>query len=515
VRLTDMLGLPVAALWQQKMRTMLTTLGVVFGAFVLAASLSIGQGVQETIDRESHRSDVSRRVDVYTKWNVAPAKSETAEIKVEGKLNDARRERIRRTLVEIQTTMSGTQVRVGITRERLEQLAAIPHVERAIPLVSTGGFALHEKSSAPVNVASARPDDEKLRQRLVAGRFFDRADDRTVVLDESTAYNWGLVNDSDIDGLVGQTMRLEFRFNRPQPGFGLYIFRPKGGPATREETALIEKIRARLPEGLEKLGLSEPEAKLMRKAVEGQPTKEPETYTEDFTIVGIVRRPTEAENKGGWDPLRVDANVIVPYKTAVDMAFRIPAGDEEQALNMAVVIVDNEANVKDVVKHVAELGLEPRAAVEFIDRERLIYLLIFGGMTCVAAVALLVSALGIANTMLMSVLERTREIGIMKSVGADNRHLQLIFLIEGALIGLLGAGLGLLLAYAASFPGDAWVRSMVERDLKIELTGSIFVFPPWMALAVVFFTIVVTTLAALYPARHAARIDPVAALRHE
>jgi putative ABC transport system permease protein len=514
VRLTDMMGLPVAALWQQKMRTMLTTLGVVFGAFVLAASLSIGQGVQETIDRESHRSDLSRRIDVYTKWDVAPAKAETAEIKVEGKLNDARRERLRRTFVELKTRMSGTQVRIGITRERLKKIAAIPHVERAVPLVSTGGFALHEKSSAPVNVASARPDDEKIRRRLVAGRFFDRADDRTIVLEESTAYNWGLVNDPDIDGLVGQTMRLEFRFNRPQPGFGLYIFRPTGGPVTREESALIEKIRARLPEGLEKLGLSKPEAELMRKAVEGQPTKEPETYTEDFTIVGIVRRPTDEENKGGWDPLRVDANVYVPYKTAADMAFRIP-GDDDQALNMAVVTVDNEANVKEVVKQVAELGLEPRAAVEFIDRERLIYLLIFGGMTCVAAVALLVSALGIANTMLMSVLERTREIGIMKSVGADNRHLQLIFLVEGGLIGLMGAGLGLLLAYSASFPGDAWVRSIVQRDMKIELTGAIFVFPPWMALTVVFFTIVVTTLAALYPARHAARIDPVAALRHE
>ena len=106
-------------------------------------------------------------------------------------------------------------------------------------------------------------------------------------------------------------------------------------------------------------------------------------------------------------------------------------------------------------------------------------------MTCVAVVALLVSALGIANTMLMSVLERTAEIGIMKAVGADNRHLQFIFLVEGALIGLLGGGIGLLLAWAASYPGDAWVRSMVMRDLKVDLKGSIFVFPPWMVGAVV------------------------------
>ena len=69
VRLTDLLTLPLAALWQQKVRTLLTTLGVVFGAFVLAASLSIGEGVQETIDRESHRSEISRRIEVFPKWN--------------------------------------------------------------------------------------------------------------------------------------------------------------------------------------------------------------------------------------------------------------------------------------------------------------------------------------------------------------------------------------------------------------------------------------------------------------
>ena len=117
--------------------------------------------------------------------------------------------------------------------------------------------------------------------------------------------------------------------------------------------------------------------------------------------------------------------------------------------------------------------------------------------------------------MLMSVLERTREIGIMKAVGADNSHLQFIFLVEGTLIGMLGGAIGLLLAWTASYPADTWVHSMVMRELKVNLKGSIFVFPGWMVATVVLFTVLVTTLAAVYPARHAARIDPVSALRHE
>ena len=136
-------------------------------------------------------------------------------------------------------------------------------------------------------------------------------------------------------------------------------------------------------------------------------------------------------------------------------------------------------------------------------------------MTCVAGVALLVSSLGIANTMLMSVLERRREIGIMKAVGAADWQLQAVFVIEGGLIGLVGGAVGLLLAWSISFPGDAWVRSMVHRDMKIELTGSIFAFPSWIGVTVVGFTVGVTIVAALYPARRAAKLDPVSALRHD
>jgi putative ABC transport system permease protein len=68
MRFADILGLALSALWQQKARTLLTTVGVIFGSFVLAASLSIGQGVQETIDRESRRSTRLRKVDVRSQW---------------------------------------------------------------------------------------------------------------------------------------------------------------------------------------------------------------------------------------------------------------------------------------------------------------------------------------------------------------------------------------------------------------------------------------------------------------
>ena len=229
---------------------------------------------------------------------------------------------------------------------------------------------------------------------------------------------------------------------------------------------------------------------------------------DDFRVVGIFREMTDKERKEAWSQFPADTDLVLPRRTAVNLAFRDPAR-REQGIAQTVLFVDDIRNVKEVEDKVKALGLGSRSAHDFIERQRLTYLLIFGGMTCVAAVALLVSSLGIANTMLMSVLERRREIGIMKAVGAANWQLQAIFVFEGGLIGLVGGGLGLLLAWSISFPGDGWVRLMVQRDMDIELTGSIFAFPDWIGMTVVLSTVCVTIAAALYPARHAAKVDPV------
>jgi putative ABC transport system permease protein len=187
VRLTDLLILPVAALWQQKLRTLLTTLGVVFGAFVLAASLSIGEGVQETIDRESHRNDISRRIEVFPKWNRVGALASSADVKVEGNMTDARRERIRKSLLELKQLSNPAGVRTELTRQRMDQLAALSHVDRLVPLVYNDGFALFGSRSERALVLSARPDDESCRRRIVAGRLFDAPDQRAVVVSEFLA----------------------------------------------------------------------------------------------------------------------------------------------------------------------------------------------------------------------------------------------------------------------------------------------------------------------------------------
>ncbi len=512
MRLTDLLILPIAALWQQKLRTILTTLGVIFGAFVLAASLSIGEGVQQTIDRESRKNDISRKVNVHVRWNPVDSKAEP-EVKVEGTMTPERRERIRKSLVAEKRSSDPAQVRSELSPDRLKKLAALPHVARMIPIINDVGLAHFGSRPQSTSIVSGNPESENLRKRIVAGRIFDRPDQRGVLVSEFLAYRMGLLNDFDVDQIIGKPLRIDLEGRKIEPGFRLSI--GKQSPVVdRDEHLALEQVAAQLPGALDRLDLTESEIEVLRKALRHAPTPEPDVYTEEYPVIGVFRQATEEEMKGFGNSYQADSSLVLPYETAADFYFREP-GRREQGVGQVVLLVDSEMNVKEVVKLVEGMGLNSHAAIEFIERERLMYLLIFGGMTCVAGVALLVSALGIANTMLMSVLERTREIGIMKAVGADNRHLMWIFLVEGSLIGVVGGLVGWLLAWGASFPGDSWVRSMVMRDLKIELHGSIFVFPPWVALTVVGFTLIVTTLAAVYPARHAARIDPVKALRHE
>ena len=150
-------------------------------------------------------------------------------------------------------------------------------------------------------------------------------------------------------------------------------------------------------------------------------------------------------------------------------------------------------------------GLGQYSLVEFAGRLRTNVMLMTLAMSFIAFVALLVAALGITNTLVMSVLERTHEIGVMKAVGARDRHVLLLFLVEGTLVGLLGSGLGLLFGWLLSFPGDAVGRSLMQRQGDIHVEQSLFAFPWWLVVGVPLFAVLVTTLAALYPARRAAR----------
>jgi putative ABC transport system permease protein len=519
MRVADLLLLALSALWQQKLRTVLTTLGVAFGALVLFVSLSIGQGVQDTIGREARKHDELRRIQVYSRTEGKAEEIPAEVLDIQGEMSPERRARLKS--IVSRRWMPGVEYKrtTLITLQTLLDITELEHVVSVRP-----GFALNAKvqwgkQTEWVSALGVSAQENAFRKNLLVGRLPESPSERSVLISEYLAYRLGFRNDQDLDRLPGRTLPVEFRgVKEPRSNLHLHLSGQASGLSWGEIQHLQEKLRVALPQALAKLDLSPDERTLLEtltRPPKGESAERKEVVlNEELTIIGVFRMATEEESKRRpWDVVNLHTDLWLPPQTANSLFLRMPFGQD--GFGNVTVLVDEESNVKRVLPKIEAMGFGCDAFVLFIEREQFLYKLIFAGMTCVAAVALLVAGLGITNTMLMSVLERMREVGVMKAVGASEHHIQFIFLLEGALIGLVGGGLGVLLSWLAAMPGDAWIRSMVSNEMQITLEESLFVFPTWLIGGVILFCGLVTTLAAFYPARRAGRINPVAALRHE
>jgi len=129
------------------------------------------------------------------------------------------------------------------------------------------------------------------------------------------------------------------------------------------------------------------------------------------------------------------------------------------------------------------------------------------------SLALAVASLGIINTLVMAILERRREIGIMKALGASDGDVKMIFFLEAGTMGIMGGVLGVATGWAIgrviNFGTNLYLRRI---DIKPE---NFWYVPLWLVLAALAFSVLVSLCAGLYPASRAAKLDPVEALRHD
>ncbi len=521
LRAADVFGLALSALRQQKVRTALTTLGVTVGSLVLFLSLSIGLGVRDALIQQIRRHDDLRKVEIRGGYGKVEERIPPGEIEVKGEMSDAKRKRIHDRLVQHWIGRNGYPATTPLNVERLDEIRRWPHVESVTPLyIDFGRVSLGDKGE-DVQTLSITAQDKSLRGRLVAGDWFTSDGEPSIVVNEYLLYLWGMASDEEVRGAVGRKVRLEYHTGMRKPLMLLALFNLDPSAVQPEQEKVLQKVARKLPAVIDKLDLTADELLTLNKVMRGPaPPKvdrrSDRPVTAELTIIGVVRDPEKDDPKGGSLVQRFlpNADAVLPVDTAQNLFFQNHY-HAERGVDSATVLVDDEDHVKEIVDRVEAAGLGQYSLVEFTERLRTNITLLTLAMSFIAFVALLVAALGITNTLVMSVLERTHEIGVMKAVGARDRHVLLLFLVEGMLIGWLGGGLGLLCGWLLSFPGDAVGRSLMQRQGDIHVEQSLFAFPLWLVLGVPLFAALVTTLAALYPARRAARVNPIEALRHE
>jgi putative ABC transport system permease protein len=120
----------------------------------------------------------------------------------------------------------------------------------------------------------------------------------------------------------------------------------------------------------------------------------------------------------------------------------------------------------------------------------------------IAAISLLVSGIGIANTMFMSVMERTREIGIMKAIGAEDKTVMRLFIVESAIFGLVGGVVGALFGFFAAYIVNIFINISISFSMPLAIFALVF-------------STVTGAVAGWLPARRASKLNVIAALRQE
>jgi putative ABC transport system permease protein len=233
-------------------------------------------------------------------------------------------------------------------------------------------------------------------------------------------------------------------------------------------------------------------------------------------VIGVVQRET--------GPMPMGATNVAPVMLPMPLAREINAGvvntqrslmrnrvdNMFQAVTVKVTAAQHTQDVQDRIKQMGFSAFSLNDALAQAKRAFLILDILLG---LVGSIALAVASLGIMNTMVMSILERTREIGIMKAIGGSDADVRRIFLIEASVIGVLGGVAGLVLGWVVgrviNFGANQYIVSQGGT------AANLFSLPVWLIASALGFSIVVSLAAGLYPASRAARLDPIQALRHD
>jgi ABC-type lipoprotein release transport system permease subunit len=486
----DILHLALRNLRQAKLRATLTTMGVIVGTAVIVTMVSFGLGLQSNMLERFQALDFFNEIQVYGRGlgNLAgldrPARRN----------EDGRRDPSNRA--------NRTPTRI-LDDPGIKEIAAINGVAYVEPSVN---FMVYVRSNG------------KLLSQFVGGANIPNASTRF----QNFAAGHMITSPDADEAVVSERFLKDFGYEKPADAIGktIELLAPRSADKGSDENKEEEEEEER--PNFFGIPLDDP----------GIDESAPDVETRTLRIAGVLGAEIrEGAGQGGMRGMMPTAGIYIPLKEAHDWSTRHrgPMGQVAFALarrggnlaegqtegyDLAIVRVSNPSQLAEVRQKITDLGFGSFSIVDELDQIRTVFLIIDSVLGLLGGISLLVASFGIANTMIMSILERTREIGIMKAIGAEDREIKLIFFVEAAVIGVTGGIVGVLLAWGI----DALANRLAYRFI-LKPQGASFIdffdLPPYLWLGAILFALLVSIAAALYPAARAARIDPVRALRHD
>ncbi|HLV87252.1 MAG TPA: FtsX-like permease family protein [Candidatus Sulfotelmatobacter sp.] len=462
MKIPDLTQLALRNLRESVLRNSLTTVGISVGVASLVAMLSLGTGLQQLFTRRLAKSGLFDTVIV-----------------------SSRREMRGMGREEERNGPNPGESRVLDESARLE-MEKLPGVDEAYPDIR---FAteLRFDDKPHLTMISALPESAKSNDSFegMQGSFFTSENAPEVILQKSFA-----------EELLGKTPPL----GTPDPGVA-ELAPPLLG---KELTMRYAQRESASPAA----GATNPTD--VAGAAYSVVSRE-----QKLKIIGI----SDLDPESMRGPMR--AKVFLPLKLAESLHVMQPtdlreissATSNQPVYSSVSVRVKNPNQVQPIEASIKKMGFTTFSILDASRSLQQVFRVLYAFLGIFGSLALTVASIGIVNTLVMAILERRREIGIMKAIGASDRDIQKLFFAEAGAMGILGGIVGVVLGWAIgqiiNFGTNIYLRS---QSIPPEHFWAV---PLWLAVFAVAFAFVVSLVSGLYPAGRAARLDPVQALRYE
>jgi putative ABC transport system permease protein len=516
----DIIALAWRNLRQSKLRTSLTVTGVVVGVAAIVTMVSFGLGLQDNLLR-----DALARIDLFTSITViGPSADAMLATQDQGASSDANSGATEDAKDEpsegtSSSANAGSAPPRKLDDDAIRELQSIKGVRYVLPNFSFQNYVRFEGRTRRAFIGGA-PQSVEYNPRFkkfLAGHHFSGEDANEVVVTERFI-SW-LRSKKRVEGN---------RRRRPGGPFQITSSKPEA-ERVREANEILGKdvvlltLRDKDTPPSTVFGIPIVDLSPGEKGAGGENDAMSEMsarYEEHaYRIVGVLK----AED--GFDINNfMETDMFIPLEQAKqfreanrDSMARISemlTGDT--GYQNAEVRVTDAGQVETIKEEIKKRGFRAWSFSNQVEEVRRIFLIVNSTLALLGGISLLVASFGISNTMIMSIRERTREIGVMKAIGGSDGEIMRIFFVEASLIGLVGGALGVAGGWGIDRVADVLANRWILRQAGQAIRHINFFSIPWyLSSGAILFAIVISLVAATYPAMRAAKVDPIKALRYE